>query len=89
MSFVTLQFRAWWLLYAGYAGVLLVLWIGSLSRREPFRHALLLAVVVWGGVYFTRTLGRSDTSHLDFRDSPAFTEALIDELKQRGLFDAP
>ena len=30
-----------------------------------------------------------DTSHLDYRDTPAFTESLIDELKKRGLFDNP
>jgi hypothetical protein len=27
-----------------------------------------------------------DTSHLDRRDAPAFTRALLDELGRRGLF---
>ena len=29
------------------------------------RYALLLAFVVFGGVYFVRSLGRSDGPHLD------------------------
>jgi hypothetical protein len=60
--FVAVQFRLWWLLYAGYAIGLVVLRVRS---RERFGHALLVAVVVWGAIFFTRSLGRSDEPHLD------------------------
>jgi hypothetical protein len=30
-----------------------------------------------------------DTSHLDSRDTPAFTEALIEELARRGVIPTP
>ena len=62
--FVAVQYRLYAALYVAYAATLLTLWIRSLRRRAPFPHALLLAVVVWGGLYFLRTLGRSDESHL-------------------------
>jgi hypothetical protein len=63
--FVALQFRVIWLLYAGYALGLCWVWIRSRRRREPFRHGLLVAVVVCGAVFFIRSTGRSDEPHLD------------------------
>lgn len=69
--FVALQFRLYPLLYGGYALVLGGLWIRSLARGRAFPHPLLLAVVVWGGVYFLRTLGRADVAHLDSAVPPA------------------
>jgi hypothetical protein len=62
--FVALQFRAWLLLYAGYALGLSIAWLRAVRARRPFPDVLLLAVAVWGGVYFIRTLGRSDSAHL-------------------------
>jgi hypothetical protein len=63
--FVAVEFRAYWLLYGGYAAALGGLWLFSVARRRTFRHSLLLAVVILGGVYFVRSLGRSDEPHLD------------------------
>ena len=62
--FVALQYRWYALLYLAYAATLFSLWIRSRVQGTAFSHALLLAVVVWGGLYFLRTLGRSDESHL-------------------------
>jgi hypothetical protein len=63
--FVALQFRGIWLLYAGYAVGLALLWGRSLLRGQRFEHALLLAVCVFGGVFFSRSVMRSDEPHLD------------------------
>jgi hypothetical protein len=62
--FVGIQFRAWTLLYAGYAIGLAALWIRAVREKRPFGHVLLFAFVVWGGVYFVRSFGRSDSAHL-------------------------
>ncbi len=64
-GFVSVQFRLIWVLYAIYAGVLGRGWWRSRVRREPFDRPLLLAVVIWGGVFFSRSLTRSDEPHLD------------------------
>lgn len=69
-AFVALKFRLVMLLYAGYVVALVVR-----SYRTPPRwlssHALLVAIVVWGAVYFSRSLGRSDAPHLDSAIPPA------------------
>jgi hypothetical protein len=62
--FVGIQFRAWTLLYVGYAGALGALWARALFARRTFAYPLLTVVVVWGGVYFLRSFGRSDSAHL-------------------------
>lgn len=62
--FVALQFRAWTLLYAIYAAGLAIAWGRAVRARRPFSQPLLLAFVVWGGVYFMRSFGRSDSAHL-------------------------
>lgn len=64
-SFVPLLFRLCIVLYVALGLWLSVQWWRSARAREPFSRALLLAVVVWGGVYFARSLGRSDAPHLD------------------------
>jgi hypothetical protein len=69
--FVAVQFRGFALLYAAYLAVLGVGLLRSLRRREPFRHVFLLTLVIWGAVYFTRSLGRSDEPHLDSALPPA------------------
>jgi len=58
------QFRLYLALYALYAVWLAVAWARALRARRPFERPLLLAVVVFGAVYFVRTLGRSDAAHL-------------------------
>jgi hypothetical protein len=61
---VGIQFRAWTLMYACYALALATLWLRAIRARRPFEHPLLLAVVVWGGIYYLRSFGRSDAPHL-------------------------
>ncbi|MGE4609256.1 MAG: hypothetical protein AAEJ52_21180 [Myxococcota bacterium] len=63
--FVAVQFRAIWVFYSGYAVVLAVSWLRHFLRKERYPHGLLLAIVVFGGVFFTRSTGRSDEPHLD------------------------
>jgi len=63
--FVAVAFRLYLALYAGYAAVLGWSWIRSLRQRRRFEYPFLLAVVVWGGVYYVRSMGRSDEPHLD------------------------
>ena len=70
-AFLAVQFRLYPLLYAAYAIGLAVLWLRARRRGEPFGAPLLLAVVIWGAVYFTRALGRSDQGHLDSTLPPA------------------
>lgn len=64
-AFIGLRFRMPVLLYAGYLGWLTLRYARRLRSGQPFDQALLLAVVVWGAVYFVRSLGRSDAPHLD------------------------
>jgi hypothetical protein len=70
-SFVPVQYWMLTLMYLGYAAVLAIQWARCVSQRRPYPHALLLAVVLWGGIYFLRTLGRSDEHHLASALPPA------------------
>ncbi len=63
--FVAVQFRAIWIFYIGYVAALAWSWLQALRRKEPFRHGLLVAIVVFGAVFFIRSTGRSDEPHLD------------------------
>jgi|GEM_PF-1434530 len=58
-------FRLYPLIYLGFLLVLLARWGRSLALRRPFDHVLLLTFVVFGAVYFIRSMGRSDMPHLD------------------------
>jgi hypothetical protein len=62
--FVGVQFRLYLVLFGAYAIALGVQWGRALVRRTPAPSPLLLAFVVFGGIYFVRTLGRSDAPHL-------------------------
>ena len=62
--FVPVQYWMYTILYVGYAAVLARNWGRSYRERYPFQDSLLLAVVIWGGIFFLRTLGRSDEHHL-------------------------
>ncbi|MDG2051239.1 MAG: glycosyltransferase family 39 protein [Myxococcota bacterium] len=62
--FVMFQFRAWTLLYIGYGVGLAWIWARSKKKGTVFTQPLLLAIVIWGGVYFGRSFGRSDAPHL-------------------------
>ena len=70
-AFERLLYRLPWLLYGLYLLALAPQALRSLWRREAFPHAFLLAVVAWGGVFFVRSLGRSDVAHLDSAIPPA------------------
>ena len=69
--FVAMEFRLYPSMYAVYAVALGAQWFRAVRKSEPFRHPLLLAVVIWGGIYFLRTLGRTDEAHLDSALPPA------------------
>ncbi len=63
--FISLEFRLYALLY-----LVLALRIGSRVLRavregRSFEQPLLLATVLFGGIYFIRSYGRSDEAHLD------------------------
>lgn len=62
--FVVVQFRAWTLLYVGYAVGIAIAWARDWRRGHAFGNPLLATIVVWGGVYFGRSFGRSDAPHL-------------------------
>jgi len=85
--FVGLQYRAYIVLYAGYALGLGALWLRAWRQRRHFEHALLLAIVVWGGLYLLRALGRSDDHHLMSALPPVCLVLAhgLGELVQRGL----
>ena len=63
--FIALQFRLHPLVYTVYTLALGVLWLRAVRRRERFEHVLLFAIVIWGALFFVRSLGRSDWAHLD------------------------
>lgn len=65
LAWVAWEFRLYWVLYVGYAAVLLFDWLRDLRAGRAHRSPLLLAVVVWGAAFFIRSLGRSDEPHLD------------------------
>lgn len=63
--FSALQFRLHPAVYLAYSLALGTLYVRALRARRPFPHAVLFAVVVWGGLFFLRSLGRSDWGHLE------------------------
>lgn len=63
--FVTFQFALYTILYLAYAGALVGSLARALANRQPFESPLLLAVVIWGGLFYLRSFGRSDEAHLD------------------------
>jgi hypothetical protein len=58
-------FRVYPLLYLTFSLSLLFQWGQALRKQRPFKNVFLLTFVVFGGVFFTRSLGRSDVPHLD------------------------
>lgn len=63
--FVSLQFRIIWVLYIGYLAALAYHFIRAWRADRAFAHPLLVAVWLWGGIFFVRSLTRSDEAHLD------------------------
>jgi hypothetical protein len=64
-AFASIGFRFYPLFYAGFLLFLLNRWGRALSMRRPFEHVFLFSFVIFGAVYFTRSMGRSDVPHLD------------------------
>jgi len=64
-SFITLAFRFYLVFFAGYLVVLAVQGVRAARARRPFPSPLLLAIVVFGAIFYIRSLGRSDEAHLD------------------------
>jgi hypothetical protein len=64
-AFASIGFRFYPLFYLGFVGVLLYRWGRALLMRRPFDDVFLLTFVVFGAIYFTRSMGRSDVPHLD------------------------
>jgi len=62
--FVALQYWLYPTLYTVYAIVLAWRWVAAVRMRRPFDGALWVAIIVWGGIYMLRALGRSDEHHL-------------------------
>jgi hypothetical protein len=62
--FVAVLFRVCALVYLGYVLLLLARFARTWMRGGRFDHSLLLAISVFGGVFFLRSLGRSDEPHL-------------------------
>lgn len=64
-AFVPVLFYLEMILYAVYA-LALARQVGrSFARRLPIANPLLIVVFTWGGIYFLRSLGRSDGPHID------------------------
>ena len=64
-AFASIGFRLYWFFYAGLLGFLLLQWARAVRAKRPFDQTFLLVFVVFGAVYFTRSVGRSDVPHLD------------------------
>lgn len=64
-SFASLGFRLYPLLYVGLLASLLYRWARAFRDNRPFESVYLLTFVVFGAVYFARSMGRSDMPHLD------------------------
>lgn len=64
-AFSMLEFRIYPLLYLGYASLLAFRWLSAVRAGKSYDEVLLLATVVWGGVYLLRSIGRTDVFHLE------------------------
>lgn len=85
-AFAALGFRLYPMLFLGFLGSLLYGWGKALKARRPFESVFLLTFVVFGAVYFTRSMGRSDLPHLDSAIPPvavlfAYCASLSTKLK--------
>jgi hypothetical protein len=62
--FVAWQYRLYLLLYAGYTLAVLWVWFRAWRDKHAGPSPVFVGLVVFGAVYFVRTLGRSDAAHL-------------------------
>ena len=63
--FVNLEFRLYALLYLALALRIGSQLVRAVRERRSFEQPLLLATLIWGGIYFIRSYGRADEPHLD------------------------
>lgn len=70
-AFIAMQFRLIPVLYAAYIVALSARWVRCRRQNREFGDALLLAVAIWGLLYFVRAIGRSDDHHLNSAIPPA------------------
>jgi hypothetical protein len=80
--FVATQFRVIWLLYGGYLVALGWHYVRAIREQREFVKPLLVSVWIWGGVFFLRSLTRSDEPHLDSVIPPVLLLAV------HGLYSA-
>jgi hypothetical protein len=85
-AFAAAGFRLYPLLFLALLGSLLYGWGKALKARRPFESVFLLTFVVFGAVYFARSMGRSDMPHLDSAIPPiavllAYCASLSTKLK--------
>lgn len=64
-AFWRLEFRLYALLFAAYGVALAWSWIRCFRADRPFPHAFLASIVIFGAVFYIRSHGRADESHLD------------------------
>ena len=64
-AFASIGFRFYPLFYLALLTVLIFRWGKALLAKRPFEDVFLLTFVVFGAIYFTRSMGRSDVPHLD------------------------
>ena len=88
-----LGFRIYPLLFAGLLASLLYRWRQAFKANRTFDGTFLLAFVVFGAVYFTRSMGRSDLPHLDSAIPPvaillAYCASLSGRFKAFALEDS-
>jgi hypothetical protein len=64
-AFAAFGFRFYPLLFLGFVGLLAFQWGRAFLARRPFEQVFALTFVIFGFIYFSRTMGRSDIPHLD------------------------
>lgn len=64
-AFSAFGFRFYLLLYVCFIATLLLRWGRAVRDRRRFDDAFLLTFVLFGAIFFVRSMGRSDIPHLD------------------------
>lgn len=79
-----LSLRLYLVLYLGFAVYLIVSFARARIRKQPFESTLLVAIVIWGSMFFLRSFGRADEAHMDTTLPPI---CLLIALFVSGCFD--
>ena len=84
-----LSLRLYLLLYLGFAMSLVISFTRARRRGQTFESTLLVAIVIWGSVFFLRSFGRADEAHMDTTLPPIclmialFVSHSFDKLRHR------